>query len=255
MTGRRPSGALGILLAAHTVGLACACGGARATTTPRPTSIVAGPLWLGDTARYPLAILGVAYGPDRVSLLMGQAAYVTAVAVTADRIEALVPSSGKESQILEAGPQVVTLGADVSAPKSAGIPDNNGSAAAQMEYDRCMAAARNANAARAARSRRQVGTDSKGNPIYEEVHVEYTDPRLDYENRCRMPAVNGAAAAAPRRAGTRYLLVFASDAPASSQDIVGLVVTAGDARSTALAIGDKLFTARGARWSASLLPW
>jgi hypothetical protein len=220
-----------------------------------PAPVLAGPASLGDTARYGVRILGVGYAPSRVSLMFSTAAYLTIVSVTPERIDALVPTAEHDSKIVEAGAMTIALGVDTPGPNAGGrggdAGGDEGSAAARMEQSACAARVRARNAARAKQSRRQVGTDSKGNPIY----VEDPPPEIDEDRACPLPGVNGGKPLATAPRSRRYLLVFASDTPVSNQNLIDLAVTEGDPRSMAMAIGTKLFSIRGGTWSVTVAPW
>ncbi len=222
---------------------------ARRTVAPAP--VLAGPVSLGDTTRYGVRILGVGYAPSRVSLLFSTAAYLTIVGVTPERIDALVPTAEHDSNIVEAGAMTIALGVDSPGAAGRSAGGDEGSAAARMEQSACAARVRALNAARAKQSRRQVGTDSKGNPIY----VEDPPPEIDEDRACPLPAVNGGRPVATAPRSRRYLLVFASDTPVSNQNVIDLAVTEGDPRSMAMAIGTKLFSIRGGTWSVTVTPW
>lgn len=221
----------------------------------------------GDTAAFDVRIVGVAYAPDRLSLRVARPAFVTVVAVTPDRIVPLLPTAGTSSEAVPDGERTMSLevqGGDgrnrvaERFPRS-GAADDAASAAAVMEYNRCLANARRVNEARKRTERRQVGTDSLGRPVFETVVVDdpSSDPRHDAERQCREPDGSVGRLRAPdaSHGGTRMLFVFASDTPVSQQNVVDLAIPEGDARSIAAAIGGRLFTARGGRWAAAYAPW
>ena len=263
-----------ILAALTLVGAAGACGGSTPAASPRtaPTSAdragTAGAQALtseelGTRDKFAVRIVGVGVDPARAIFELSQPAFVTLISVTEAKLEAIIPVAGVPSQIVPSGMHVANFRQLDSAKYSvadrfgarAGVLEDNVGAAALGEYNRCLANARQLDAQRRQAQRPVVGRDSTGRPIYGEAAP--TDPRQESERFCRMPASRNTAAAGGVQSGAklRYLMLFASDMPTETRDIVALAITEGDPRSIAEVIGRRLFGARGAQWSGSFVSW
>ena len=240
---------------------------------PAPTGAVAAQLLspdiIGTSERLAVRILGVGVDPSRAVFELSQASYVTLISVTATTIEAIVPGNGVRQQIVAGGLHVAVLrqldstrfGVADRFGARAGVLEDNVGAAELLEYNRCLANARLVDARRRQAVRPVVGRDSAGRPIYGEAPP--TDPRQESERYCRMPASRaatgagsaGSAGSADARTQGRYLLLYASDTPITSRDIVNLTISEGDPRSITEVIGRRLFGARGAQWSGAFAPF
>lgn len=229
-------------------------------------AVPAGAQAVGDVATFGARIQRVAYGPDRATYTLTRPAYVTLISVTDKAIQALIPVVGMKSQMEGSGDHVASMSRQTD---SAGnrVADRFGSVkggaedittVAQLaDYNRCISAARAADARRREGTRRVVGRDSSGKPIYGPPEPSAADIGQDAESRCSVKQATGAQPAAPtgRAQKGRYLLLFASDTPIEFHDITDLVVSEGDIRSITKVVGDRLFGVRGANWSAHYLPW
>ncbi len=246
-------------LTAATLLIACRGSGGRTDVEP-VSAVLSGTA--GDTALFEGRIATVTRNPARVAFHLGRPAYVTLVSVDDRMIEAISPAPGARPVLVARGVHVASLlrGWDREIPTTDGrtnAPADLISAAAVMEYNRCLANARQRDAQRRSGPRPVVGRDSSGAPIYGPPTETADDARRSLQDRCRMPSVgiDPAAADYARIKPGRFLLLLASDTPIENVDISNLVVTSADIRATVQIIGDKLFTVRGARWSASYVAW
>ncbi len=216
-------------------------------------------------AAFGVRVTGVAYGPDRAMYELSRPAYVVVISVTDKAIHPVSPSQTITPALVGSGMHAVALDPESrgdirgvslnAADGSAAVRDE--SAAGVMEYNRCLARARQESSRRREARRPIIGRDSLGRPIYGPPPT-LDEPGVDLESRCRMPVTERpqAAMSAQRPAVSgRQLLIFASDTPVEYRDIIDLVITEGDPRSVAAVIGRKLYDIRGARWSATYLPW
>jgi hypothetical protein len=251
-------------LAAATVAASItACGGSPARVAgaaPAPARGVPAFGSVGDTAAFGLKLTGLAYAPDRITYEVNRPSYVTILSVSQSSIVSIIPRVDVDSRIEMAGSHQTPLTVlDTKAAKSvvpssmsaAPILNDDARVAEVQEYNRCMARAAAASKRDEEASRRVVGRDSAGRPIYGPPTVVPNE--RNYENQCAQRQASTQTPAPPRFESApgqpgRFLLIFASDTRVEHKQVLELAVTESDPRLMTIAIGRKLFGG-GAIWS------
>ncbi len=248
-----------------------ACRGSAPRTAPQsaraaPTAFASTSGTAGDTSLFESRIARVTRNPAQLSFHLDRPAYVTVISVDDKTIDAIAPRAGARSELVGRGSHIASLVHGMNAEfesqamrpgRNTNPPDDVVSAAAVMEYNRCVANARQMDAQRRSGPRRIIGRDSSGAPIYGPPEETADDALRSLQDRCRMPTVGISQTtvdyALPKPG--RFLVLFASDTPIEQVDIAKLVVTAANIMATVQTIGDRLFTVRNSRWSASYVAW
>jgi hypothetical protein len=256
----RPHAASATLAAVSLAALLAACGAAASVSTsaarPAPASAPAIALGsVGDTATFKISRAVIGYGPDRVTFEMSRLGYITLIGVDSANITPILPLVSETPRIEMAGPHTFGLNARAKAVGAVSvIPENT---AELQAYNRCVTQAIAYDKAREQQSRKVIGRDSAGRPIYGPPEPIATTESA--ERRCVDPSTRQVESATsqpalPARPG-RYLLLYVSDTPVNHEAIVALKITENDPRLMTISIGRKLFNGRDALWAGYFRNW
>lgn len=248
-----------------------ACHGGRATSSQAgpvlaPVAAMAGAA--GDTAAFGLSLVSLSYSPDLVSYELRRPSYVTILSVSQSAVEAIIPGANAPSRIEMAGPHLAGLTRFRDSASLSAVPavnsrigpllDGDARLADVQEYNRCIAQAEAMNRRDEQASRRIIGRDSAGAPIYGPPTVAPAE--RNYGTRCAqrrvLPRPTGAEGppSVAKQAG-RYLLLFASDTPVSHHQVLELAISESDPLLITRTIGSRLFGPRAAIWSGLYRAW